>query len=53
MNNNKIYNMGQRINAIGTKQANGRSAGKITDAYVGADGPGRLYMALFAQLYAN
>lgn len=38
MNNNKIYSIGQRINVIDTKQANSGSAGKITDAYIGADG---------------
>lgn len=38
MHNNKIYSIGQRINAIDTKQAGNGSAGKITDAYIGADG---------------
>ena len=37
MHNNKIYNIGQRINAIDTKQTDGGSAGKITNAYIGAD----------------
>lgn len=34
----KTYNIGQRINVIDTEQTSGGAVGKITDAYIGADG---------------